>query len=140
MDLKSGLRVMLGMVLALGLLVFSGCSSSEPPSGGPAADAHAAKQGGLKLLKFGPTDIRAGQVFNKQPDGGSAIWANTENATPKTVLVLNDVRLKSAPRPDGKLVTAAVPASLYEKPGSYTLYLLDEKTNEKSNELMFIVK
>ncbi len=92
------------------------------------------------LLKCGPEDIKAGVVFNKQPNGESAIWTETVNASPGTILVLNGVPLKSARREDGKLVTAFVPKELYSKPGEYPLYLLDTKTNSKSNELKFVVK
>jgi hypothetical protein len=94
----------------------------------------------LMLKQFGPEDIRAGQVFNKQPNGESAIWAETENATPTTVMVLNGVPLESAPQSEGRAVSAIVPRNLYEKPGEYPLYLLDRKTNRKSNEVKFIVK
>jgi len=94
----------------------------------------------LVLKKFGPEHIRAGQVFNKQPNGESALWAETENATPTTVFVLNGVPLESAPQSEGRAVSAIVPKRLYEKPGEYPLYLLDKKTNRKSNELKFIVK
>jgi hypothetical protein len=93
----------------------------------------------LVLKKYGPTDIKAGQIFNKQPSGESAIWAETENATPTTIFVLNGVTLESAVVSEGKGVTAVVPKNLYEKPGEYTLYLLDTKTNQKSNEMKFIV-
>lgn len=93
----------------------------------------------LVLKKYGPTETRAGQVFNKQPNGESAIWAETENATPTTVFVLNGVTLESAPQAEGKAVTAIVPKNLYEKPGEYPLYLLDKKTGQKSNEMKFIV-
>jgi hypothetical protein len=94
----------------------------------------------LVIKKFGPEDIRAGQIFNKQHNGESAIWAETENATPTTVFVLNGVSLESAVVSEGKGVTAVVPKNLYEKPGEYPLYLLDKKTNQKSNEMKLIVK
>lgn len=94
----------------------------------------------LVLKKFGPEDIRAGKIFNKQSNGESAIWAETENATPATVFVLNGVALESAPQSEGRAVSAIVPKRLYEKPGEYPLYLLDKKTNQKSNEMKFIVK
>jgi hypothetical protein len=55
-------------------------------------------------------------------------------------MVLNGVSLASAPSPDGKGITAAVPKNLYETPGEYPLLLLDTKTNQKSNELKFTVK
>jgi hypothetical protein len=94
----------------------------------------------LVLKNFGPEDIRAGQVFNKQSNGESAIWAKTENATPTTVMVLNGVPLESAPQSEGREISAVIPKKLYEKPGEYPLYLLDKKNNQKSNELKFVVK
>jgi hypothetical protein len=94
----------------------------------------------LVLKKFGPEDIRAGQIFNTQPNGESAIWAETEHATPTTVFVLNGVLLESAPQSEGRAVSAIVPRKLYEKPGEYPLYLLDQKTGRKSNEMKFVVK
>lgn len=94
----------------------------------------------LVLKRFGPEGIHAGQIFNKQPNGESAIWAETENATATTIFVLNDVHLKSAIHPDGKAASAFVPKGVYEKPGEYTLYLLDIKTNNRSNEMKFVVK
>ena len=98
------------------------------------------KSNPLVLKKYGPTDIEVDQIFNKQPNGESAIWAETENATPTTVFVLNGIPLKSAVVSEGRGVTAVVPKSLYEKPGEYLLYLLDKKTNQKSNEMKFVVK
>lgn len=94
----------------------------------------------LVLKKFGPNEVKAGQVFNKQPNGESAIWAETENVTPSTIFVLEGVRLESAMHADGKTASAFVPKNLYQKPGEYTLYLLDTKSNKKSNEMKFIVK
>ena len=117
-------------IFMIGLLVvtfFAGCAPKE-----------GSKQ--LVLKKYGPEDVKAGQIFNKQPNGESAIWADTENATPTTVLVINGVPLESAVVSEGKGVTAVVPKSLYEKTGEYTLYLLDKKNNQKSNEMNFIVK
>ena len=95
----------------------------------------------LVLKKIGPTETSAGEVFNKQSNGESALWSETENATPTTVLVLNGVSLDSAlQKKDGTVVTAFVPKKLYEKVGIYSVYLLDTKTNKKSNELKFVVR
>ncbi len=121
MVMKKGISIVVFFLLVTA--VFASCSSQKP----------------LLLKKYGPTDIKAGQIFNKQPNGESAIWTQTENATLSTVLVLNGVPLDTAPQQDGTLVTAVVPRALYEKPGEYSLYLLDKKTNQKSNELKVIV-
>jgi hypothetical protein len=95
----------------------------------------------LAIIEYGPNQTTAGQPFNVQPDGRSAIWARTENATPTTVLVMKETVLESPfVQADGKLVTAGVPKALYEQPGEYPVFLLDQQTQEKSNEVKFVVK
>ena len=94
----------------------------------------------LVLKKFGPNDIKAGEVFNKQPNGESAIWAQADNVTLTTALVLNNEVLFSQAYPKDNLVTALVPKNLYASPGEYPLWLLDTKTNRKSNTVKFIVR
>ena len=82
----------------------------------------------------------AGQKFNVQINGQSAVWTYSENATPSTVVVLEDRRLGSNPAADGKSVTAYVPDELCAKSGEYPLYLLGTKTGQKSSEIKFIVR
>ncbi len=125
-------------------MITAGCDSNQKApkekSQAPATQTQAAPaQGNMVLKKFGPTEIHAGMVFNKQPNGESAIWSETENATPATIFVLDGAELKSAVT-GGKSVTAVVPQNLYATTGEYSLYLLDKKTNKKSNELKFVVK
>ena len=92
------------------------------------------------LKDFGPREVRAGQDFNVQPSGISAIWVSCENATPSTVIMIKDVKLKSDVQKGGGLVTAGVPRNVYESPGEFSIYLLDEQTGKRSNESKFIVK
>jgi hypothetical protein len=92
------------------------------------------------LIRFGPDGIKAGHVFNEQPSGESAIWADTENTSQATVFVLNGIELESTMHADGKFATATVPRQLYEAPGEYTLILFDKKTAKKSNPLRFVVE
>lgn len=94
----------------------------------------------LALVKFGPVSVVAGKGFNVQPNGQSAMWAEAENVSPSTVIVLNNVQLKSSPKKTGKAITALVPEELYKTKGEYPVFLLDTKTNHKSNELKFVVK
>ena len=95
----------------------------------------------LVLKKYGPDNIRAGVEFNRQPNGECAIWAETENVTSTTILVLVFPQmLESAPHEHGNLITAVVPQKLFSVPGEFPLYLWDVKTNRKSKELKFIVK
>lgn len=106
------------------IFVFTGCKKGAEP---------------LVLKEIGPTKTKAGQEFNVQPNGESAIWAKTENATQTTVIVWVETRLKGHVRvPD--LATGVVPKELYSKPGKFQIYLLDTKTGAKSNQLIFTVE
>ena len=107
------------------IYVFGGCGQKEVPP--------------LKIIKMGPTTIKAGQDFNVQPGGVSAIWVEAENATKTTAVVWGETQLKSAVRvPD--LVTAIVPKELYSKPGKFQIYLLETKTGAKSNSIVLTVE
>jgi len=94
----------------------------------------------LTLRDFGPNEVFKGKPFNVQPDGVSAIWASSVNASSTTVLVINGTELPSVAQSDGRLVTAGVPASVFANSGVFPIYLLDRRTGEKSDEKQFIVK
>lgn len=122
--MKSGSLRILGLVL---LIVFLsvGCKKDAPPV----------------IKKFGPTKTKAGQGFNIQPDGVSAMWVRAANVTDTTVIVWGDTRVPTFRDPkDSNVITAPITKELYAKPGQYQIYLLDTKTGAKSNSGMFIVK
>jgi hypothetical protein len=131
------------MMLAITLTLAS-CGDYKPEATAeekpaPAA-APATAEKHFAITEFGPHETKAGQGFNIQPDGISALWFNTENATLSTVVVINETVLPTAVGPDGKLVTAGVPKALFAKSGELPIYLLNQKTGEKSNAVKFIVK
>jgi hypothetical protein len=112
-------------VLVLSLLIiflFVGCSKGPP-----------------LLKQMGPMKAKVGVAFNVQPNGESAIWTITENATKTTVIVWGETQLRST-FGSAKGVTALVPRELYSKPGQFQIYLLDTKTGKKSNGLVFTVE
>jgi hypothetical protein len=91
--------------------------------------------------KFGPQHVHAGAVFNKQPDGNSALWIRTTNRVAQGAVVLfNGQKLTSYSKDD--VVTAKVPAALYAQPGSYSLQITEEVDGKQlqSNVVQFIVK
>jgi hypothetical protein len=90
-----------------------------------------------KILSFGPESIRQREDFNIQSNGQSAIWIKGENINYRTKVVLNGESLESFPSKE--LITAYVPRDLYMSQGKYSLYLIDTKTNKKSNEVFFSV-
>jgi hypothetical protein len=96
------------------------------------------EQSTLIIKEIGPTKTKAGQGFNVQPEGMSALWVIAENVTDTTFIVWDGKLLKSFKAPYG--ISAPVPEEHYAKPGSYQIYLLDTKTFAKSNSLVFIVE
>ena len=83
--------------------------------------------------------MQAGQGFNPQAHGESAMWATVQNATDTTVIVWGETKLPTFKQAEGVL-TAPVPKELYAKPGEYNIYLLDTDTGAKSNSVVFTVE
>jgi len=77
------------------------------------------------IKAFGPTEVVAGQPFNVQPGGQSAMWlALSSPANAKSSIVFRDVKLKTAV--SGNILTAIVPDELFAQPGDAYFYVLDE--------------
>jgi len=126
------------VLLCPALLLLAACGTNKPA----AADATARPPGIEKyitIVDFGPGNTKAGEDFNVQPDGVSAFWFNTYHATASTVVVINGTVLPTTVQPNGKLVTAGVPKAVYAKAGEFPVYLLDQRTGERSNEVKFVV-
>ncbi len=105
------------------VVMMTGCKKATPPL----------------LKEIGPAETKAGQGFNVQPGGVSAIWTKAENATITTVIVWGETQLHTTfGSPNG--LTALVPKELYSKPGQFHLYLLDTKNGNQSNSLVFTVE
>jgi len=111
----------LGLLLLI-IFLFVGCSKAPPV-----------------LKQMGPMKTKVGVGFNVQPNGESAIWTITENATKTAVIVWGETQLHST-FGSAKGVTALVPKELYSKPGQFQVYLLDIKTGKKSYSLVFTVE
>lgn len=88
---------------------------------------------------FGPKEIQRGKGFNVQPSGRSALWFIGRAFRWSTVVVLNNVELKTTVGNSHSL-SATVPGYLFKRPGEYPIYLLDKTTNEKSNQVTLRVK
>jgi hypothetical protein len=94
----------------------------------------------LILKEIGPDCTKAGKPFNVQPDGRSAIWLKTENATETTVVMWGWRRLETSFVNANLLTGSVVPHELYAEAGQYHIYLLDTKTYKTSNILLFTVE
>jgi hypothetical protein len=77
------------------------------------------------IQAFGPAEVMAGQPFNVQPSGQSAMWlALSSTANEKSSIVFRDVKLKTAV--SRNILTAIVPDELFAQPGDANFYVLDE--------------
>lgn len=115
------------VIFFLVLLCLSGCSSST---------------GALRIVKFGPQDINAGEVFNPQSkeNGQAALWLRlSDSISGKAFVFINNTELAAAH--EDNLVTVVVPAVLYSKPGSYPMYvvILHNDHKIKSEQVDFVV-
>lgn len=94
----------------------------------------------MKILKFGPTSTKKGEVFNKQPEGEAALWFivdGLKNTSSK--VIWGKTPLPTAIYLDKNLATANVPDELFKKEGNFEIYILDPENNIKSNKVIFSI-
>jgi hypothetical protein len=116
----------IGALLGFALLTIQACSNHNlaPP----------------RIDAYGPQNAKAGVVFNVQPDGSAALWVRTNGTfVHGAVISLDGVKLKTVCK--GKVASAAVPPSLYAKPGTYPLVITEEVNGQQlqSNTVDFVV-
>jgi hypothetical protein len=93
----------------------------------------------MVIKQFGPTETVAGQGFNTQPNGDSAMWIMTDNLSPGVILVFGDKDLPTVAG-DANVVTAAIPQKLLAQPRIIQVWLRDPITRRTSNVVQFVVK
>lgn len=86
-----------------------------------------------------PPETLAGQGFNVQKDGSSALAIKCRNATASSVIVWEGARLATAFGGPAS-VSGIVPNDLFARPGKYRIEILDATTNVKSDPATFEVK
>ena len=83
-----------------------------------------------EIVAFGPNPVVHNQPFNQQPSGESAIWVKlNKQAEEDFVLVLDGHELATVVA--GDLLTAAVPPTLFSKPGSLQLWVEATRQGDK---------
>ncbi len=90
----------------------------------------------MRILDWGPRDIVAGEPFNIQPDGRSALWVKTHHAPLDTVIEVGGVALESSVHSDGEFVTALVPPEVTSQPCRLALTLRSVQTGEVAGPLI----
>ena len=88
------------------------------------------------LRKLHPSICIAGQGFNVQPDGGSALVVDCENATPGTAIVWGGNMLTTT-YGSRVLLTAIVPPEFYAVPANIQIHLVNDFG--QSNGLEFTI-
>lgn len=86
-----------------------------------------------------PAETVAGQGFNVQPDGSSALAIKCRNATATSVILWEGSRLVTA-FGNPTSISGTVPKDLFSRPGKYRIEILDDKTNARSDPASFEVK
>ena len=123
--------------LAVVALFAVGCS--EPAKEQPAAAAPAAASSSPHpiLVALSPASTVAGQSFNVQPDGRSALGVQGKDSSGTAVIVFGSRPLDTAHGPNFAL-SAIVPADLYATAGNVPVFIRD--ANGESNRIDFVVK
>jgi hypothetical protein len=88
------------------------------------------------LVSISPASTVAGQAFNVQADGRSAIGVNFKDATGAAVIVFGSKPLDTAHGAD--FLSAIVPPELYANPGNVPVFIRD--AGGESNKVDFVVK
>ena len=91
----------------------------------PSKSAAEKKPEPLVLRRMHPPGTVAGQPFNLQLDGSSALVAECANATPTTVIVMDSTILPTS-YGSGNLLSAVVPKQLFAKAGRRAVYLSND--------------
>lgn len=79
----------------------------------------------LVLRRSHPSGTAAGQPFNLQGNGSSALVVECANATPTTVIVMDSTILPTS-YGNANLLSAVVPSELFAKPGRRAVYLSND--------------
>ena len=123
-------------IVALALIFLGASAQLDLRAEGPKAESAQGKSS-LTIDLLYPGTTTAGQAFNKQPDGASAIAVGCRGATRSTVIVFAGEKLPTV-YGSPTSVSAKVPGRFYSKSGSYDVYLTNPP-GQKSNVVKFTV-
>ena len=137
------------LFLLLGLaVVIAACSNGNDSTEGAVAPATSSAPTSqlapdeLKVVGYAPENIKAGQTFNVQASGESALWIklNHSIAGSSAAIWWDDSRLDGPV--NGDVISTMVPANLYAMPGTHSLQvrLGKDGQGQKSNVVKVTVK
>jgi len=85
----------------------------------------------VEIEDFAPRSLQVGEEHLPQPDGSSAMWVKSRNASSRARIVLDGEPLTTFARPDG-ILTATIPTRVLRSPGRYSLHIADPLTRSRS--------
>lgn len=91
------------------------------------------------IIDYGPQSISAGEKFNVQPNGMSAIWLKINIPLQSLVVYFDGRELPTSVNRKGS-VSATVPGDLTSNPGKKEVYLVDKFFNVRSNPVLFEIR
>ena len=105
----------------------------------PAPPGHRTRSG---LPAGGLNHTKAGEAFNVQPDGSAALWIRFDRTLADDEAAVDFGGTMLPGNLSGNVVTAAVPASLYAKPGVFMVHVVARKDMQsvRSNDVRFTVE
>lgn len=127
-----------------GALALAGCGNhaNTPAASGAASAASSAPLASLSIASWGPQETKAGEVFNKQPNGSAALWLRMNQSLDgdTAAVAFNGTLLPTVI--SGNLVTLAIPAPLYAAAGSVKLHVVAHRGEQsaQSNDVTFTIK
>lgn len=141
MEIKIGLKV---AMLTIAAVVLSGCADKNDTTQQEQviSTAQVLDVPKVKIIKWGPQSIVAGETFSTQPNGDSAIWfeqSGIGNANMVEVWFdgtkLNGMAI--TPNVGG---SAQIPPALLAKPGKFPIYLVLKPSGQKVELGTFEIK
>lgn len=106
-----------------------GTTSEQQNTGGTASG----KAVDVKVLRWAPHSTTVGQGFNEQANGKSSIWFEISglDGAEKYEVWFGSMQLSDVFFTPGKIGSAIVPASLLERPGKFSVYILSRPSGAK---------
>lgn len=137
---KSIVAGLFGVAAALAL---AGCGNhANAPADAASSAASSAPLAALSITSWGPQETKAGEAFNKQPDGGAALWLHVNQSLDGDTAAVEFNGTLLPANISGNLVTLAIPAHLYAAAGNVKLHVVARRGEQsvQSNDVTFTIK
>ena len=128
-------------------MILGGCSdghdATPSPKDGPSIQApQAISASSIKIVFWGPRSTPAGESFNVQPNGDSALWFEQRGIPHSSAVRVywDDTPLPNLIVNPDKVGTVSIPKDLLAKPGVHNIYLVVPPKNDRVDIGVFEVK